>query len=197
MDVTIYSDGGADPNPGIGGWAAVLRYGRREKVLRGNDPNTTNNRMELQAAISALKALKRPCSIEFLYRFRISAQRHHRMDREVGGQELAAKGGKPVSNADLWQELWPLVQQHEINWHWVKGHAGDPLNERVDDLARQARLEITPTAEPDENIPRLYVRASCKGNPGPGGWGVVLEEKGETRSRLAGPPSKPPTTAWR
>ncbi len=180
MDVTIYSDGGADPNPGIGGWAAVLRYGKREMVLWGNDPNTTNNRMELQAAISALKALKRPCSIEFHTDSEYLRKGITQWIEKWAAKNWRLKGGKPVSNADLWQELWKLVQQHEINWHWVKGHAGDPLNERVDDLARQARLKITPTAEPDENIPRLYVRASCKGNPGPGGWGVVLEEKGAT-----------------
>ncbi len=180
MNVTIYSDGGADPNPGIGGWAAVLRYGSREKVLTGNAPNTTNNRMELQAAIAALKALKRPCSIEFHTDSEYLRKGITEWIEKWAAKNWRLKGGKPVSNADLWQELWALVQQHEINWHWVKGHAGNPLNERVDDLARQARLKITPSAEPDEHTPRLYVRASCKGNPGPGGWGVVLEKDGET-----------------
>jgi ribonuclease HI len=73
-----------------------------------------------------------------------------------------------------------LTEQHEIEWHWVRGHAGNPLNERVDQLARQARLEITPEEELAADMPRLYVRASCKGNPGPGGWGVVLERGEET-----------------
>lgn len=180
MKVTIYSDGGADPNPGIGGWAAILRYGDHEKVLSGNDPNTTNNRMELQAAISALRALKRPCTIEFHTDSEYLRKGITTWIEKWAAKNWRLKGGKPVSNADLWQELWALVQQHDINWHWVKGHAGNRLNERVDDLARQARLKITPTTEPDENIPRLYARASCKGNPGPGGWGVVLERGDDT-----------------
>lgn len=191
MDVTIYSDGGADPNPGIGGWAAVLRYGQHEKVLTGNDPHTTNNRMELQAAIAALKSLKRPCTIEFHTDSEYLRKGISEWIEKWAAQNWRLKGGKAVSNADLWQELWKLTNKHQITWHWVKGHAGDPLNERVDGLARQARLKITPTAEPDANIARLYVRASCKGNPGPGGWGVVLEKGGET-SQISG--SAPETT---
>ncbi len=185
MKVTIYSDGGADPNPGIGGWAAILRYGGHEKVLSGNDPNTTNNRMELQAAISALRALKRPCTIEFHTDSEYLRKGITTWIEKWAAKNWRLKGGKPVSNADLWQELWALVQQHDIDWHWVKGHAGNQLNERVDDLARQARLKITPTIKPDKNIPRLYVRASCKGNPGPGGWGVVLE-KGDDTEQASG-----------
>jgi len=180
MNVTIYSDGGADPNPGIGGWASILRYGSHEKVLTGNDPSTTNNRMELQAAIAALQALKRPSTIEFHTDSEYLRKGITEWIEKWAAKNWQLKGGKPVSNADLWQTLWPLVQQHTINWHWVKGHAGNPLNERVDMLATQARLRITPSEQPDENIPRLYLRASCKGNPGPGGWGVVLEKSGET-----------------
>lgn len=179
MKVTIYSDGGADPNPGIGGWAAVLRYGEHEKVLTGNDPKTTNNRMELQAAIGALSALKRPSQVEFH-----TDSEYVRKGITQYIDKWAAndwrRGKKAVPNADLWQELWALVKKHEIEWHWVKGHSGDPLNERVDELARQARLKITPSIDVDENAPRLYIRASCKGNPGPGGWGVVLERGDET-----------------
>jgi ribonuclease HI len=179
MKVTIYSDGGADPNPGIGGWAAILRYGGHEKVLTGNDPKTTNNRMELQAAIGALSALKRPSQVEFH-----TDSEYVRKGITQYIDKWAAndwrRGKKAVPNADLWQELWALVKQHEIEWHWVKGHSGDPLNERVDELARQARLKITPSIDIDEDAPRLYIRASCKGNPGPGGWGVVLEIGDET-----------------
>ena len=179
MTVTIYSDGGADPNPGIGGWAAILRYGEHEKVLTGSDPKTTNNRMELQAAIGALSALKRPSTIQFH-----TDSEYLRKGITQYIDKWAANnwhsGSQAVANADLWQTLWPLVKQHEIEWHWVKGHSGDPLNERVDQLAREARLKITPRVDVDENTPRLYVRASCKGNPGPGGWGVVLEQGDET-----------------
>lgn len=188
--VIIYTDGGSDPNPGIGGWAAVLQFGEQEKVLTGHDPQTTNNRMELQAAIGALQALKRPCAIEFH-----TDSEYLRKGITEWIEKWAAKnfrkGGKPIPNADLWQTLWPLTKEHEIEWHWVRGHAGNPLNERVDQLARQARLEITPEEELSTTIPRLYVRASCKGNPGPGGWGVILEREDETE-QLSG--SVPNTT---
>ncbi len=191
MKVIIYSDGGADPNPGIGGWAAVLQYGPHEKVLTGHDPKTTNNRMELQAAISALAVLKRPSEVEFHTDSQYLRQGITEYIDKWAANQWKLKGGKPVSNADLWQKLSPLVKQHEIEWYWVKGHAGNPMNERVDQLARQARLEITPAAQIDEDAPKLFLRASCKGNPGPGGWGVVLEEKGETE-QISG--SEPKTT---
>lgn len=178
-EVTIYSDGGADPNPGIGGWAALLRFGEREKELSGGEPRTTNNRMELQAAISALAALKRPCRVEFH-----TDSQYVRRGITEGVEKWAAagwktKGGRAVPNADLWQELRKLVARHEINWHWVRGHAGNPDNERVDRLAREARLAITPRVELEAGVPRLYLRVSCKGNPGPGVWAVSLEQDGE------------------
>lgn len=178
-NVIIYSDGGSDPNPGIGGWAAILRFGEHEQVLTGNDPDTTNNRMELQAAISALAALKRPCSIEF---YTDSEYVRKGITEWIEGWAANdwQKKGKPIPNGDLWRALWPLVKKHEIEWHWVKGHAGNEFNERCDRLARQARLEITPDDQIDPNVPKLYLRSSCKGNPGPGGWGVVLEKGNET-----------------
>lgn len=178
--IVIYSDGGSDPNPGIGGWAAVLRYGQHEKVLSGNDPATTNNRMELTAAIRALEALKKPGVIEFHTDSEYVRKGITEWIEGWAKRGWKTKAGKPVSNADLWQRLWPLVQQHTINWHWVKGHSGDPLNERVDTLAREARLQITPPDELPEDVQRLYVRGSCKGNPGPGGWGAVLVWDGES-----------------
>lgn len=180
MHITIYTDGGADPNPGIGGWAALLQSGGHEKVLTGNDPETTNNRMELQAAIAALQAIKRPSTIEFHTDSEYLRQGITQWIEKWAANNWQLKRDRPVLNADLWQILWPLVKQHDINWHWVKGHAGDAGNERVDQLARQARLAITPAAQLSDDIPRLYLRASCKGNPGPGGWGAVLEHQGET-----------------
>ena len=180
MKVIVYTDGGADPNPGIGGWAAVLQYGDHEKVLAGNDPDTTNNRMELQAAIGALRALKRPSLVEFHTDSEYLRQGITQWIDKWANNNWMHKGGRPVPNADLWQTLWPLVKRHEIDWHWVKGHAGNEMNERVDQLAREARLKITPDAQVSDKIPRLYLRASCKGNPGPGGWGVVLEYEGDT-----------------
>ena len=188
MKVVIYTDGGAEPNPGLGGWAAILRYGQHEKVLTGNDPETTNNRMELQAAISALQALNRPSEIEF---YTDSEYLRRGITEWIEG--WAEKGwqrkGKPIPNVDLWQALWPLTQKHQIEWHWVKGHSGNEFNERVDKLATQARLEITPEKPLDVTRPRLFIRVSCKGNPGPGGWGIVLEEQGETE-QLSGSETK-------
>ena len=166
-EVIIYSDGGADPNPGIGGWAAILRAGDRERVLTGHDPKTTNNRMELQAAISALRALKRPCRIQF----HTDSQYLRRGITEGVAKWSAAgwvnKQGHAIPNADLWCELQTLVPQHDITWHWVRGHSGDPANEAVDRLAREARLSITPQIDLASDVPRLYLRSSCHGNPGP------------------------------
>ncbi len=186
--VIIYSDGGADPNPGIGGWAALLRYGDHEKVLTGNAPKTTNNRMEMQAAVSALKSLRRRCRVEFH-----TDSEYLRRGITEGVEKWAAAGwktkaGRPIPNADLWQELRDLVKRHDINWHWVRGHSGDPSNERVDKLAREARLAITPKVELDADVPRLYLRASCKGNPGPGRWAVALETDGEWDSHFGEDP---------
>ncbi len=178
--VIIYSDGGADPNPGIGGWAAILRYGRHEKVLTGNDPATTNNRMELTAAIAALESLKRASRVEFYTDSEYVQKGITEWIENWAERDWKNKSGRPVSNADLWQRLWPLVKRHDVNWHWVKGHSGDLMNERVDTLAREARLKITPHDQLPDNVQRLYLRGSCKGNPGPGGWGVVLEWDNET-----------------
>jgi len=189
--VTIYSDGGADPNPGYGGWAAILRFGRHEKVLTGSAPDTTNNRMELQAAIAALGALTRPSHVDF---YTDSQYLRRGIGEWIEGwarRGWKGEGGRPIANVDLWKRLWELSQEHEIEWHWVRGHSGDRLNERVDELAREARLAITPAVTIGDDAPRLYARASCKGNPGPGGWGVVLEQDGDT-IQLSG--SDPETT---
>jgi len=178
-ELIIYSDGGADPNPGIGGWAAILRFGQHEKVLTGNDPDTTNNRMELTAAVEALKALKEACSVDF----HTDSQYVRRGISEYMEQwkkDGWSRKGKALSNVDLWRQLDEQANRHEIRWHWVKGHAGDRLNSRVDHLARDARLLITPKAERQDGVANLYVRASVRGNPGPGAWGVVREFGGET-----------------
>lgn len=175
MKVKIYTDGGADPNPGIGGWAAILQSGSHEKVLTGNEPWTTNNRMELKAAVEALKALKSSSEVEFHtdseYLRRGITEWITRW-RATGWQ----RRGKAIQNKDLWQTLWTLSQNHAIEWHWVRGHSGDPLNERVDSLAREARLRVTPDKQVPSKATKLFVRGTCKGNPGPGAWGVVLEE---------------------
>jgi ribonuclease HI len=184
MVVTIYTDGGADPNPGIGGWAAILKAGKHEKILSGTENYTTNNRMELQAAIAALQALKQPSEVEFH-----TDSEYVRLGITERIEKWAAKDwkrkGKEIPNVDLWKILWEVANQHEITWHWVKGHSGDPLNERVDRLARQARQSISPKAKMPEGIVRIFSRGTCKGNPGPGGWGIVIE-RGDETEQLSG-----------
>lgn len=142
MTVEIYTDGACKGNPGPGGWGVVLRYGKVEKELSGAVPDTTNNRMELQAAIEGLKALNRPVPVHVYtdstyVRDGITKWIHN---WKVKGWRNANK--KPVKNADLWQELDELASQFEIEWHWVKGHAGHPENERADQLATEAAEEL-------------------------------------------------------
>ncbi len=135
--VTIFTDGACSGNPGPGGWGAILRYGDAEKEMKGGEPDTTNNRMELLAAISALEALKRPAAVD-LYtdsqyvRGGITGWIHN---WKRNGWKTADK--KPVKNVDLWQRLDEALRAHRVEWHWVKGHAGHPENERADQLARE------------------------------------------------------------
>lgn len=134
--VTIYTDGACSGNPGPGGWGAVLIYGDTSKELYGGDPETTNNRMELTAAIKALNALKRPTRAELwtdsqYVRGGITGWIH---GWKKNGWKTASK--KPVKNVDLWQALDEALKRHQITWHWVKGHAGHDMNERADELAR-------------------------------------------------------------
>jgi ribonuclease HI len=136
--VEIFTDGACSGNPGPGGWGAVLRYGATEKELSDGEPATTNNRMEMMAAIAALEALKRPSTVD-LYTdstyLRDGVMKWiHGWKRN--GWKTAAK--KPVKNVDLWQRLEEARAPHDVTWHWVKGHAGHPENERADALARGA-----------------------------------------------------------
>ena len=136
--VEIFTDGACSGNPGPGGWGAILRAGDKERELCGGEALTTNNRMELLAAIGALEALKRRCAADLFtdssYLRNGITQWIHSWRRN--GWRTADK--KPVKNADLWQRLDALAGQHDITWHWVKGHAGHPENERADELARIA-----------------------------------------------------------
>lgn len=137
--VTLYTDGACSGNPGPGGWACVLVYKKTEKELFGGSEETTNNRMEMTAVIEGLKALKEPCEVD-LYtdsKYVLEGATKWLQGWEEKGWKKADK--KPVLNVDLWQELSSLLKQHQITWHWVKGHAGDPYNERVDALAVQQR----------------------------------------------------------
>ncbi len=139
--VTIYTDGGCKGNPGPGGWGALLIYKGREREIYGGEPLTTNNRMELMAAIAALEALTRPCRVELHTDSQYLRNGITEWIRgwKANGWKTAAK--KPVKNADLWQRLDAARQRHEVNWHWVRGHAGQPENERADRLAQRGVAE--------------------------------------------------------
>ena len=140
--VEIYTDGACKGNPGPGGWGVLLRYNGVEKTLKGAENNTTNNRMELMAAILALEALKRPCRVELTTdsQYVRKGITEWIQGWKQRGWKNASK--KPVKNADLWQRLDTLAAQHDINWHWVKGHSGHPENEMADQLANQAIAEL-------------------------------------------------------
>lgn len=145
--VTIYTDGACSGNPGPGGWGALLQYGGAEKELSGGERETTNNRMELMAAIQALAALKRPCVVE-LYTDSIYVKdgiTQWIFGWKKNGWKTAGK--KPVKNADLWQMLDEQTRRHTVHWHWVRGHDGDERNERADALARRAIVREENVAE--------------------------------------------------
>ncbi|MHC8510341.1 MAG: ribonuclease HI [Rhodospirillales bacterium] len=139
--VSIHTDGSCLGNPGPGGWGVVMRYGAHEKTLHGGEPQTTNNRMELMAAIQALETLSRPSEID------LHTDSTYVKDGitqwikgwKKNGWKTAAK--KPVKNVDLWKRLDAALARHKIDWRWVKAHAGDPLNERADELARFGAAE--------------------------------------------------------
>jgi ribonuclease HI len=135
-EVAIFTDGACSRNPGPGGWGAILRYGTVEKELAGGEPETTNNRMELMAAIAGLEALKRPCKVRL---YTDSQYLRDGITRwlpgwKARGWRTASKA--PVKNVDLWQRLEQAAAAHQIEWHWVRGHSGHPENERADALAR-------------------------------------------------------------
>jgi ribonuclease HI len=136
--VEVYTDGACSGNPGPGGWGAVLRWRGRRRELSGFEPQTTNNRMELRAAIGALEALKRPMTV------RLHTDSNYLRDGvtawlprwKANGWRTADK--KPVKNQDLWRELEAALERHQVQWHWIRGHSGDLDNERADQLAREA-----------------------------------------------------------
>lgn len=142
MTLKIFTDGACKGNPGPGGWGVLLQFNDQEKTLKGAESHTTNNRMELMAAIQGLMSLTRPCEAQ-LY----TDSQYLRQGMMSWLKQWKKKGwrnskNEPVKNADLWAQLDELAQRHKITWHWVKGHSGHPENERVDALANQAIEEL-------------------------------------------------------
>ena len=142
--VSLYTDGACKGNPGKGGWGVLMRYGSHEKELFGGEAHTTNNRMELTAIIQGLAALKRPCAVVI---YTDSQYVKNGMEKWIhgwkkNGWKTAAK--QPVKNEDLWQQLDRLAAQHQIQWQWVRGHAGHAENERADALANQGVASVSP-----------------------------------------------------
>jgi ribonuclease HI len=140
--VVIHTDGACSGNPGVGGWGAILEWGDHRREIKGGEVHTTNNRMELMAAISALETLKRPCDVDLhtdsqYLRQGITSWIH---GWKRNGWRTADR--KPVKNVDLWQRLDSAIGHHTVRWHWVRGHSGHDLNERADELAREAITEL-------------------------------------------------------
>ena len=147
--VDIYTDGACSGNPGPGGWGALLVFGGRELELGGAEPETTNNRMELRAAIEALDALKRPARVRLHTE---STYLRNGITRWIAGWKRngwRTASRKPVRNVDLWRRLEAASARHEVAWLWVRGHAGHPGNERADAIARRAIRDLAPAAERD------------------------------------------------
>ena len=158
IPVIIYTDGGCIGNPGPGGWAAILRYGEHAKELSGRFRQTTNNRMELYAAIAALEALKRPCAVEV---HTDSEYLRNGITRWISGWQRngwRTTTKQPVKNQDLWQRLLAAVDRHSsaggVTWSWTKGHAGDAYNERADVLANDAASVPTRSVNRNEELTR-------------------------------------------
>jgi ribonuclease HI len=147
-NVVVYTDGACSGNPGPGGWGAILSFGGTEKELMGGEEHTTNNRMELMAAIAALEALKRPCLVD------IHTDSQYLRNGIMSWINQWKRNGwrtadrKPVRNVDLWQRLDAALSRHRVRWHWVRGHAGDARNERADRLARDGLEEARSRAAP-------------------------------------------------
>lgn len=181
--VIIYSDGGCRPNPGTGGWGAVLLFEIEQKELSGGEKNSTNNRMELTAVITALDSLDQPYHVEL---YTDSNYVKKGITEWLEGwirKNWRTATGQPVQNQDLWERLQNAIERHTISWKWVKGHAGNTYNERVDQLATMeiAKLNGKPFVMPAPKIQaeskadvKIYVRANYNYDMQMGGWGVVI-----------------------
>jgi ribonuclease HI len=190
--VTVYTDGGCDPNPGIGGWGALLIFEDHKVKLQGNAPQTTNNQMELEAAVAALAYLDGRYDRSTVELHTDSQYLRQGITSWIDGWHARGwktKNGQPVKNQDLWRRLYELTHAHQVRWYWVKGHAGNKYNELVDALATRARAELAgdrrkdPPARAESATPtELAIGVSCRGSKGPGGWAVVLIRDGQRRT---------------
>lgn len=140
--VEIYTDGACRGNPGVGGWGAILRAGGRERELYGGEPATTNNRMEMTAAIRALEALRRRCEVSLYTDSQYVRQGITTWLADWKRRDWRTADRKPVKNQDLWEQLDALAAKHDVEWHWVRGHDGHPENERADALANRGIDEL-------------------------------------------------------
>jgi ribonuclease HI len=181
-DVIIYTDGGADPNPGTGGWAAVLidPASGKAREISGGEPLATNNRMELTAAIRALEALKRPCRVHLFTDSLYLRKGITEWLPDWVTRGWRRKAGE-LQNEDLWRRLAELIERHEVHWDWVRGHAGDKWNERADELAtleirkqRGGKSAATPAAAAEAEV---FLRVSCAGRKG--GWAALVRHGGD------------------
>ena len=148
--VTIHTDGGCQGNPGPGGWAAVLQYGEKKRTISGGEPATTNNRMELQAALSALEALKEACEVEFFTDSQYLRQGITAWLHAWKKNGWMTKSKQPVKNGDLWRALDEASRTHKVTWRWVKGHAGHDGNEQCDQCATAEIEKIRKKHTPDQ-----------------------------------------------
>jgi len=140
--VIIHTDGACSGNPGPGGWGAILETGKHRKELKGGEPHTTNNRMELMAAIAALEALKRPCLVDLHTDSQYLRNGIMTWIKQWKRNGWRTADRKPVKNEDLWKRLDTALARHQVRWHWVQGHAGHAMNERADELAREGIAAI-------------------------------------------------------
>jgi len=185
--VTIYTDGGCKPNPGPGGWGAVLLFSHSEQELKGHALDTTNNQMELTAAIKALSALKSQHRVELNTDSTYLKNGITQWISAWKKKGWRTSTGSPVKNQDLWQKLEELITQHDIQWKWVRGHAGDEYNERVHELATEARAELTgeittssSVAEQRTNI-AIYTNCIFDKDQRQQAWGAVIVRGGEAQ----------------
>lgn len=185
--VIIYTDGGCKPNPGPGGWGAVLLFSHSEKELSGSAPDTTNNQMELTAAIEALSSLEGRHRVEL---HTDSTYLKNGITQWISAWQKKSwrtSTGSPVKNQDLWQQLAELITQHDITWKWVRGHAGNEYNERVHDLATEARAELTGESTKSESIAEqhtniaIYTNCYFEKDQRQNAWGAVVVKDGEAQ----------------